>query len=302
MNQLKDLSLWDEDYVAALPTQEFDWLDYKASDKFVDSSWINDMSKYVSAWGNYDGGYIIFGVEDPRSGVPLVIDGGIAEDVKPKLDNWLDDVIPGLVEPSLQKLTTRLIYPKATDSQIKPGHVLIVVHVPESEVAPHQAQDRKYYQRLGRRLEPLRHRAILDIIGRRRHPRLHTTILVHIGSIAEPILFWRVENIGSVMALHWKAVIRFPTQIGSTWVRIDDGNLVCDCTDDGKSFQEMRISKALGSPLFPGSDVSTTFKLKPVHYEPPLEPSIKEVIVTTFADEMPAQKEVFDLSSVLRRH
>jgi Putative DNA-binding domain len=73
---LRDFSLWDEDYVAALPVGEFDWLEYKASDKFADPRWPDDMSKYVSAWANYDGGYIIFGVNDPIPGIPLVIDGG----------------------------------------------------------------------------------------------------------------------------------------------------------------------------------------------------------------------------------
>lgn len=251
MSQLKELSLWDEDYVAALPAVEFDWIDYKASDKFADSAWANDMSKYVSAWGNYDGGYIIFGVKDPKSGTPLIIDGGIPESVKPNLLNWLDDVIPGLVESPLQKLSTWLIHPKASGSQIKPGHVLIVVHIPESEAAPHQAQDRKYYQRLGRKLEPLRHRAILDISGRRRHPKIRTTILIHTGNV-ERRLFWKVENIGSVMAQHWKVVIRYPTKIGNTYVIVADEDHILDCTEDGKSYQEIRITKQLGSPPIPG--------------------------------------------------
>ena len=94
---LRDFSLWDEDYVAALPVAEFDWLEYKASDKFADPRWPDDMSKYVSAWANYDGGYIIFGVNDPIPGVPLVIDGGIPQTFKPNLLNWLDDLIPQLV-------------------------------------------------------------------------------------------------------------------------------------------------------------------------------------------------------------
>ena len=146
MNQLKDLSLWDEDYVTSLPPGEFDWIDYKASDKFNDPGWVQDMSKYLSAWGNYEGGYLIFGVKDPKTGQPLVIDGGVPLTVKPKLLNWLDDVLPGLVEPPIRRLTTWLIHPKQNDSQIKPGHVLIVIYIPESESAPHQARDRKYYQ------------------------------------------------------------------------------------------------------------------------------------------------------------
>ncbi|HUE49745.1 MAG TPA: RNA-binding domain-containing protein [Candidatus Dormibacteraeota bacterium] len=76
--ELKELSLWDEDYIKALPCGELDWIEYKATEKFTDSAWLDDMSKYVSAWANYDGGYMIFGVQDPRTGSPLIIDGGVA--------------------------------------------------------------------------------------------------------------------------------------------------------------------------------------------------------------------------------
>jgi len=46
---LKELSLWDEDYISAPPCGEFDWIEYKASEKLTDSGWVDDMSKYVSA-------------------------------------------------------------------------------------------------------------------------------------------------------------------------------------------------------------------------------------------------------------
>ena len=65
---LRQIAEWDEDYVSSLPVDEFDWLEYKGSDKFANSAWTHEMSKYVSAWANYDGGYIVFGVENPQSG------------------------------------------------------------------------------------------------------------------------------------------------------------------------------------------------------------------------------------------
>jgi hypothetical protein len=299
--RLRELSTWDEDYVSSLPTAEFDWIDYKASEKLTDPAWPHEMSKYVSAWANYDGGYILFGVRHSKDGSDLEIDGGVPLTCKPNLLDWLDDVIPGLVEPPLPKLSTCLIHPRATHSQINPGHVLVVIHVPESAISPHQARDRKYYQRLGRKLEPLRHRAVLDIIGRRRHPTLRTKILVHIG-YTKPKIFWQLENTGSTMALHWKAAIRFPTKIGKSHVTVPNSKAILGCTEDGRSFVEFRISKALGSPLFPGSDISDTFDFGPCNYDPPLEPSIDYVQVTTFADDMPPFVEQFPLSEVLKSH
>jgi len=299
--QLRELSTWDEDYLSSLPTAEFDWIDYKASEKLTDSAWPHEMSKYVSAWANYDGGYIVFGITDPKDESVLGIDGGVPLTFKPNLLDWLDDVVPALVEPPLPKLSTYLIHPRPTRSQIKPGHVVVVIHIPESAISPHQARDRKYYQRLGRKLEALRHRALLDIIGRRRHPTLRTKIVVRIG-YTEPKIFWQLENTGSIMALYWKAVIRFPTKIGKSHVTVPNNNATLGCTEDGRSFVEFRISKALGSPLFPGSDISNTFDFRPCNYDPPLEPSIDYVQVTTFADDMPPFVEQFPLSEVLKSH
>lgn len=302
MDNLKDLSLWDEDYITSLPVGEFDWLEYKSSEKFIDSGWTIDMSKYVSAWGNYDGGYIIFGVNDPQLGTPLVIDGGIAESFKPNLLNWLDDIIPHLVDPPIQKLATWLVHPKDHDSRIKPGHVVVVVHIPQSEIAPHQAGDHKYYQRLGRRLQPLRHRAIQDIASRRQFPKLRTTIVVHTkGGARSPFVFWKLENIGSVLALQWMVIVRFPTSINSKSVGFIDGDPTVGETPDGKSFLQLKIHKLINyPPLFPQSDISASFKIGPVTYSPELTPSISNIRVTTHADSMPPFEETIELSDVLR--
>lgn len=300
---LNDLSLWDEDYVTNLPAGEFDWLEYKTSEKFIDARWSHDMSKYVSAWANYDGGYIIFGVRDPQAGVPIVIDGGVPESYKPNLLNWLDDVIPHLVDPPLKKLSSWLIYPKGKDSRIKADHVLIVVHIPESEGAPHQALDFKYYQRVGRKLQPLRHRAIMDIAGRRRFPRVRTTILIRLsGGRTRPSMFWKLENLGSALALHWMAIVRFPTSINGKGVCFDDETVTTGETEDGQSFQELRIyQKIVSPPLFPDSNVRRSFPLSgEVVYDPPLKPSITDIRVKTFADEMPPFEETIELSEALR--
>jgi len=299
--RLKPLADWDDDYVMALPTGEFDWIEYKASEKFASPSWEHDMSKYVSAWANYDGGYMIFGVKDPRLGEPLVIDGGIPLTIKPKLGDWLDDIIPYLLEPPLQKFSTCLIPPRSKMSKIASGNVLIAIHIPESDSAPHQALDHKYYQRLGRKLHPLKHRAIQDIIGRRRFPKIRTTILVHTGGgLSEPSVFWKMENLGAALARHWKVVVKFPTSVNNHDVIFPDEKVTYCETPDGKSFIELRIPQMMGSPLFPESDISRSFKLLPCSHQYPLKPSVTDIRITTFADEMPPFEEVIQLKDALR--
>jgi Putative DNA-binding domain len=298
---LKALEQWDEDYIATLPSGEFDWLEYKASEKFANPGWEQDMSKYVSAWANYDGGYIIFGVKNPEPGQPLVIDGGIPLAIKPKLADWLSNVVPQLVEPPLQRLSTCLIPPRQQASRISAGNVLIVIHVPQSDSAPHQALDHKYYQRLDRKLQPLKHRAIQDIAGRRRFPKIRTTILVHPGGgIAEPSVFWKMENLGAALALHWKVIVRFPTKINNNDVTFPEEKIRYCETADGKSFIELRIPQMMGSPLFPASDISRSFKIVPCQHQYPLKPSISDIRVTTFADEIPPFDEVIELKDALQ--
>ena len=81
-------------------------------------------------------GLIVFGVKDPVSTEPLTLDGGVPENVRPKLGDWLDQVVPRLVEPPLTRLTKKLIHPKPAESKIKPGNVIVAIHIPESENAP----------------------------------------------------------------------------------------------------------------------------------------------------------------------
>ncbi|HUE49744.1 MAG TPA: hypothetical protein VMQ39_01615 [Candidatus Dormibacteraeota bacterium] len=73
-------------------------------------------------------------------------------------------------------------------------------------------------------------------------------------------------------------------------------------TEDGKSFLELRIYQKIASPpLFPGSDYSRSFGLAGCRYDPPLEPSISDVRIKTFADNMPPFEETIELSRAVRR-
>lgn len=115
-------------------------------------------------------------------------------------------------------------------------------------------------------------------------------------------MFWKLENLGPTLALHWMAIVRFPTSINGKGIMFADEKPIIGETEDGKSFLELRIYQKIASPpLFPGSDISGSFKLSVgIRYDPPLKPSITEICVT-FADEMPALEETIELSTALRR-
>ena len=205
MSQPQHIAHWDEDYVAGLQIGEPDWLDFKQSEWLsLNADCLDKLSKYVSAFANYEGGYLVVGVKNPQDGQPLEIDGGVPVKLKPKLKDWLEDKIPNLVDGRLEKIGVQLILPRGKDSKIKAGHCLVVIHVPESNLAPHQATDRKYYNRLGSKLESIKHRAVLDILGRKKHPEVG---LVMVRLNGDPFgencnVFVRLENTGPILARH----------------------------------------------------------------------------------------------------
>jgi hypothetical protein len=156
---------------------------------------------------------------------------------------------------------------------------------------------------LGRRLEPLKHRAIADIAGRQRFPQLRTTIAIHPNpGVRSPFIFWKLENIGSFLALHWMVIVKFPTTINGKSVGFHDKTVKTGETADGKSFLALRIHKLVNyPPLFPRSDISASYEIGPATYTPALKPSINEIRVTTYADGMSPLEEVIQLADALRK-
>jgi Putative DNA-binding domain len=178
----KDIHEWDETYLLNLPSGEFDWIEFKESKKLDFSlSGINrdvvlrELSKQISAFANSGGGVIVFGIENPKSGQPLKVDteGGVSLNLQKGTREWLEDVIPNLVDFPISKVNVYELTAKENEaSQIKPDKAIIIVDIPSSEQAPHQASDNLYYARVGGKSRPINHRFVMDIIGRAKHPKL----------------------------------------------------------------------------------------------------------------------------------
>ena len=86
--QLAPLATWTREYILSLPRNEFDWLDFKKSAWLsVDGECLDKLSRYVSAWANYEGGYLIIGIENPTGSGPLKPDEGVNLRVKDDLNH-----------------------------------------------------------------------------------------------------------------------------------------------------------------------------------------------------------------------
>ncbi len=164
---LKPIGTWDLPYLTEnIFTGEYDWVEYKGTTwaTFCNKN-LEEISKYVSAFSNYEGGYLIIGVRESRSGGERPqLDAGIDFRLRNGLKSWLEDVVPNLVKPKLSKLNIQTL---ATDAQESNG--VVIIHIPGSWEAPHQARDGRFYGKCGSKNYFLSTQQILDIANRRKN-------------------------------------------------------------------------------------------------------------------------------------
>ena len=141
--------------------QESLLLDYKrcaALDKRNPKS-RSDLSKDVSAFANSAGGTLIYGVEEENH-LPKQIDAGF--DPKDVTREWLEQVITSTIQRRIDGVRIKQIELKKN----RPGRVAYVVHVPQSNRAPHMAEDHVFYKRYNFQSVPMEEYEIRDV-GRR---------------------------------------------------------------------------------------------------------------------------------------
>lgn len=222
---MKAVRDWDTQDLVALPMGEHDWLEIKGRaglDLTLSKANVdhvrNILSKAVSAFANSGGGVLVFGLVDPRDGWH-VDDGGISLTMKPpSTREWLENVIPDLVDPPLRKFGVYVFTNPTSELEIDSGRCIVVIEIDDSEQAPHQANDHKYYGRLGGKSCPLNHRFVSDIFHRRRDPIINLSFEIEIlhrlieeTSVSERFgLIITANNRGRILAQYVNAVIDLP--------------------------------------------------------------------------------------------
>lgn len=162
---------WTEPMLTALEPDEHDFQEFKSSpflfqDSRVVASFRDALSRQISAFANGAGGLLFMGLDDDGQ-----IDGGVPVDVRGGGTRaWLEDVIPGLVDPPLSRFNVYEVTGQGAESEIRPGHAVYVVDVPGSVDAPHQATDKRYYLRIAGKSRPMGHLHIQDVLRRTQHP------------------------------------------------------------------------------------------------------------------------------------
>ena len=166
--------------LAALEPAEHDFQEFKgtlflADGRNIVSSFVNNLSRQVSAFANGAGGRLFLGLDDSGR-----IDGGAPTDLKGGGTRaWLEDVIPASVDPPLRKFNVYEVSapraPGGRRSAIRPGCAVYVIDIAPSEDAPHQALDHRYYLRIAGKSRPMGHVHVQDVLQRTRHPKVAIT-------------------------------------------------------------------------------------------------------------------------------
>lgn len=181
---MKPVNEWDEEYLLSLHLGEFDWFEVKGR-KALDLTLsgveepkvLDTLAKAVSAFANSGGGQLVLGLKNPSGQETewLVDDGGISTSIKGKISTkeWLEDIIPNLVEFPLTKFNIYPITPNNGKTQIASGRALYVIDIADSAKAPHQSRrDNKYYARIAGKSYPINHKMVMDIVGRQQYPKI----------------------------------------------------------------------------------------------------------------------------------
>lgn len=189
---MKPAHEWDWDYIQTLPIGEFDWLEAKGlggppgqPPKIDDNKVRETLAKVISAFANTGGGRFIWGVKDPDAARAWVVEnGGIpALYGKRATGDWLEDIIPNLMDAPLRGFN---VYTVREAEGLADDHVLFIIDVQDSSLAPHQnTVDNKYYGRVGGKSKPLGHRFVMDIFGRQKHPQIEVKFWIEATKVKQ---------------------------------------------------------------------------------------------------------------------
>lgn len=195
---------WTEEKVLNLAQTEHSSIERKSGKLLEEDDWRGKLAKAVSAMANTGGGTIILGVDDAGKpdGVPLLRG-------KQPVREWLEQVLPALVTPSLSHFRIHEV-PPTPCSIVSGDRGLLVIEMDDSPIAPHQStHDHYYYYRVGSHSKPAPHFWLETLRNRVVKPSFASSgtkafpvfaYQTQAGLYVQVLIMTYLTNIGTVMA------------------------------------------------------------------------------------------------------
>lgn len=128
-----------------------------------------ELTRDVTALANSAGGVIVYGIRELDGG-RVELDEGI--DSRERSVEWVEDVLSSIQ----QRIDSAHVHAISLDTY-SPGREAIVVYVPQSFRAPHQASDYRFYKRHGARVLPMEEYEVRDVSRRQLACDLHVDVV-----------------------------------------------------------------------------------------------------------------------------
>ncbi len=211
------------------------------------------------------------------------------------------------------------------------------MHIPDSDQAPHQAMDKRYYARVAGKSRPISHRLVLDILGRRNYPKISIECSIEsvkftphsiLGTVAPSFgrekpekmtkvsINFTARNVGQVLAKYLNCKIRLPYDMldssdrrseaddvisvnGSKYVQWTRRNVHRDVLKAGM-FGLEQYGPSWFDPILPGLSYSWDWDLRPDLDIKAL--ADRKIYWSVFADNAPVQSGSFAISEVQFTH
>jgi hypothetical protein len=148
-------------------------LDYKrcASLDKKDAKSKHDLSKDVSAFANSAGGTLVYGIEEDNN-LPKRIDTGF--DPNDVTREWIEQVINSSIQRKIEGIKIKQIELKRSN----PGKVIYIVSIPQSNRAPHMAENHVFYKRYNFQSIPMEEYELRDVALRYDAPDLSISLTI----------------------------------------------------------------------------------------------------------------------------
>jgi len=265
-------------------------LDYKACDAFQKTDGKRkELAKDVSAFANSAGGTIVYGMIE-ESHKPVKLDRGYDPEEISK--ETLERVINARIQ---QRIDGVIINPVELKTH-HAGHYAYVVCVPQSDRAPHQASDKRYYKRFNFESVAMEDYEVRDVMFRQRTPEVRFLAMrVNAGAPYRDLRFVFnlipcVENVGRIIARDFALEVRISRPLinlsprgvdDPVWSRIDGQETIVTIAGKGRLFPSQR-------------NLMTTVAVAMRRWNPEKEP-LQPIGLTVYADSMPPSRSEYSL-------